>query len=65
MPKMKTRSTTAKRFLITKSGKVKRAHQNRRHILTKMSTKRKRSLRKTGYLAPTQEANVKKQLPYA
>jgi large subunit ribosomal protein L35 len=46
MPKMKTRKGAAKRFKLTASGKIKRARQNRRHILTKKSPKRKRQLRK-------------------
>ena len=62
---MKSHKATAKRFSVTKSGKVKRAHQNRRHILTKMNTKRKRALRKATYAGPTIEANIKKLIPYA
>ncbi len=65
MPKIKTHSGASKRFSLTKSGKVKRAHQNRRHILTKMNTKRKRALRKSTYAVPAIEANIKKLIPYA
>jgi large subunit ribosomal protein L35 len=45
MPKMKTHRGAAKRFSLTKSGKVKRAKAYKSHILTKKSAKRKRNLR--------------------
>lgn len=65
MPKVKTHSGASKRFSVTKNGKVKYTHQNRRHILTKMSVKRKRGLRKNAYIAPATEGNIKKLLPYS
>ena len=40
MPKLKTHSGAKKRFNLTKSGKVKRAHAFKSHILTKKDTKR-------------------------
>ena len=49
MPKFKTHSGAKKRFNLTKSGKVKRAHAFKSHILTKKTTKRTRNLRKNGY----------------
>lgn len=64
MPKQKTHKASAKRFSLTKSGKVKRAQAFRRHILTKKSTKRKRNLRKTGYVAATEAKTVKTLIPY-
>ena len=39
MPKLKTHSGAKKRFNLTKSGKVKRAHAFKSHILTKKDTK--------------------------
>jgi large subunit ribosomal protein L35 len=63
--KIKTHSGAKKRFRMTKSGKVKRAHANRSHILNKMTTKRKRQLRKGGYVDPTKEAAIKRMMPYA
>ena len=48
MPKLKTHRGAAKRFSLTKSGKIKRSKAYKRHILTKKSTKRLRGLRKTG-----------------
>ena len=64
MPKIKTHSGAKKRFNLTKSGKVKRAHAFKSHILTKKSTKRKRGLRKIGYADVTNVAAVKKLIPY-
>ena len=46
MPKMKTNRGAAKRFRKTGTGKVKRHHAYKTHILTKMSPKRIRKLRK-------------------
>ena len=42
MPKLKTHKAAAKRFSLTKNGKVKRGSAFRSHILTKKTTKRKR-----------------------
>ena len=64
MPKMKTHSGAKKRFSLTKTGKVKRAHAYKSHILTKKTTKRTRGLRQTGYADVTNEAAVKKMIPY-
>ena len=65
MPKIKTHSGAKKRFKLTKTGKVKRAHAGRRHILTKKTTKRLRRLRKQGYADSTNVAQVKRLIPYA
>ena len=64
MPKMKTHSGAKKRFSLTKSGKVKRAHANKRHILTKKDTTRCRRLRDGAYADVTNEATIKKLIPY-
>ncbi len=65
MGKIKTHSASAKRFTVTKSGKVKLNHMNRRHKLGLKSTKRKRDLRRTGYLSEAMAPNIKKLLPYS
>jgi len=65
MPKMKTRRAAAKRYDVTGTGKVKYKRQGLRHILSKKSTKRKRSLRKTGILSHAETARVHRLLPYA
>lgn len=62
MPKMKTKSSAKKRFTITGSGKIKRKHAFKSHILTKKATKRKRNLTKAGLVNPADESNVKLQL---
>lgn len=62
MPKMKTKSSAKKRFKFTGSGKIKRKHAFKSHILTKKSTKRKRNLTKTGLVDKSDVPNIKKQL---
>ncbi len=64
MPKIKTHKGAAKRFGVTKSGKVKRGKAFRSHILNKKTTKRKRHLRKAGYLSSANEATIKSMMPY-
>lgn len=44
MPKMKTNSGAKKRFTLTGTGKIKRKHAFKRHILTKKTKKQKRNL---------------------
>lgn len=62
MPKMKTKSGAKKRFTLTATGKVKRKHAFKSHILTKMSKKRKRNLTNTGLVHKADESNIKKLL---
>jgi large subunit ribosomal protein L35 len=62
MPKMKTNKSVAKRFKITGSGKVKRSHAFKSHILTKKSQKRKRRLRKSDLCAPGDARRIKRML---
>ena len=64
MGKLKTHKGAAKRFSLTKSGKVKRSKAFRRHILNHKSTKTKRQLRKGGYAATADEKNIKMMIPY-
>jgi len=64
MPKFKTHSGAKKRFNLTKSGKVKRAHAFKSHILTKKTTKRTRNLRKNGYADLTNTEAIKQMIPY-
>ena len=45
MPKLKTHSGAKKRFNLTKSGKVKRAHAFKSHILTKKEKEAKKNQR--------------------
>jgi large subunit ribosomal protein L35 len=64
MPKMKTRKAAAKRYSVTGSGKVRYKKQGLRHILTKKTTKRKRSLRHAGVLSDAETKKVKVLMPY-
>jgi large subunit ribosomal protein L35 len=64
MPKMKTSRAAAKRFKVTGTGKLKRNKAYKSHILTKKSTKRKRSLRQAAITDATNVKNMKKILPY-
>lgn len=59
---MKTKSGVKKRFALTATGKVKRKHAFKSHILTKKSTKRKRALTHTGLVSASEAANIKKML---
>ncbi|RIJ47576.1 50S ribosomal protein L35 [Maribellus luteus] len=59
MPKMKTNSGAKKRFRLTGSGKIKRKHAYKSHILTKKSTKRKRNLTYWTTIDKSNESNVK------
>ncbi|MEA3446606.1 MAG: 50S ribosomal protein L35 [Bacteroidota bacterium] len=59
MPKMKTKSGAKKRFSITGSGKIKRKHAFKSHILTKKSKKRKRNLTYSGIVDKVDEKNIK------
>lgn len=62
MPKMKTNSSAKKRFKLTGSGKIKRKHAFKRHILTKKSTARKRALTKAALVSKADTNNVKQLL---
>ena len=64
MPKMKTHSGAKKRFNLTKTGKVKRAHAFKSHILTKKTTKRTRRLRTGTYADVTNQATIREMIPY-
>ena len=66
MPKLKTKTKSGakKRFKLTKSGRVKRAHAFTSHILTKKTTKLTRGLRMPKYVDKTNEATVRKMMPY-
>ena len=65
MPKMKTNRGAAKRLKVTGTGKVAYSKSHASHILTKKTTKRKRSLRKSKTIDKTNEAMVKRLIPYA
>ena len=59
MSKMKTNSGAKKRFVFTGTGKIKRKHAYKSHILTKKTTKQKRNLTYSGLVSPADEKAVK------
>jgi len=62
MPKMKSKSGAKKRFSLTGTGKIKRKHAYKSHILTKKTKKQKRNLTYSTTVDKTDEANVKVML---
>ena len=62
MPKVKTKSSAKKRFTLTGTGKIRRKHAYKSHILTKKSTKRKKNLTKMGMVHESDEGRVKAML---
>ena len=62
MPKVKTKSSAKKRFKLTGTGKVKRKHAFKNHILTKKETKQKRNLRNFTVVNKRDEKNIKEML---
>ena len=64
MPKLKTHSGAAKRFKKTGTGKVKRGHAYKRHILTSKGTKRKRQLDQDVMLDKADVPKIKRMIPY-
>jgi large subunit ribosomal protein L35 len=62
MPKMKTNSSAKKRFKVTGTGKIKRKHAYKSHILTKKDTKRKRNLTHATLVSSADQDRVMKML---
>ena len=62
MPKVKTKAGAKKRFKLTGTGKIKRKHAFKSHILTKKETKQKRNLTKSGLVHKADTSNVKQML---
>ena len=58
---MKTKSSAKKRFKLTGTGKIKRKHAFKSHILTKKETKQKRNLTQTGLVHESDVKNIKQQ----
>jgi len=64
VPKLKTNRGAAKRFKKTGTGKIKAKRAFARHILTKKSTNRKRSLRSPKLVDERDVKGIKKLIPY-
>lgn len=59
---MKTKSGAKKRFKLSGTGKIRRKHAYKSHILTKKSTKRKRNLTKMTNVHSTDDARIREML---
>jgi large subunit ribosomal protein L35 len=64
MPKLKTKRGAAKRFKKTGSGKIVRSKAFGNHILTKKTTKRKRSIRKSEVIKSANLKSISRLIPY-
>ena len=62
MPKQKTNSSAKKRFKVTGTGKIKRKHAYKSHILTKKETKQKRNLTHAALVSDADKDRVLKML---
>ena len=62
MPKIKTNCGSKKRFTLTGTGKVKRKHAYKSHILTKKTKKQKRNLTHIAMMDRVDEKRVKRLL---
>jgi large subunit ribosomal protein L35 len=62
--KMKTNSSVKKRFKLTAKGRIKRKRAFLRHCLGSKTSSAKRKLRRRGYIAKTQEHQIKAMAPY-
>ena len=65
MPKMKTKSSAKKRFVVRPGGTVKRGQAFKRHILTKKTTKTKRHLRGSTAVSAADTKAILGMMPYA
>jgi large subunit ribosomal protein L35 len=64
MPKLKTHKGAAKRFKMTGTGKVVRRHAFARHLLTSKSPSQKRRLGQSVVADKTNQAELRRMLPY-
>lgn len=65
MPKMKTKKSASKRFVVRPGGTVKRGQAFKRHILTKKTTKNKRHLRGAVDVHDSNLKSVRAMMPFA
>jgi len=64
MPKLKSHSSSKKRFSFTGTGKVKRNKAYKGHLLSWKSAKRKRGLRKSAIASSANADTIRKMIPY-
>jgi|YelNatPaOPRAMG01_1025707.scaffolds.fasta_scaffold00298_15 large subunit ribosomal protein L35 len=65
MSKLKTRSSAAKRFKVTATGKILHKKAGKRHNLSKKSASRKRRLDIPGEIKSVDRWKVERNLPYS
>ena len=65
MPKLKTNRGAAKRFKMTKSGKIKFQKTKKRHLLECKTSKMKRKATNAGIIKKCDEKAIKQMMPYA
>jgi large subunit ribosomal protein L35 len=63
--KLKTHRGAAKRFHVTKTGKIMRPHAFKRHLLGTKKPKRMRHLRHSVEVDPSDAPKIRRMLPYA
>lgn len=65
MPSLKTKKGVAKRFKLTKKGKIKYHAGGKSHLLSSKESKRLRSLRRSAVIKGSREIKyLKRMLPY-
>ena len=62
MPKIRSNRGASKRFKLTAQKKIKRKKAYASHILTKKTSKRRRNLRKSDLVSPTEKRRVRRML---
>ena len=62
MPKQKTHKGAAKRIRVTATGKIKRGHAYRSHLMSSKSSKRRRQLRRKTIMTGPQARDIKKRI---
>lgn len=62
--KLKTVKAIAKRFKLTRKGKIKRTKASTGHLLSHKNRKRKRSLKRPALVSAGEKASIRKMLPY-
>ena len=63
--KLKTHRGAAKRFRVTKTGKIMRPHAFKRHLLGTKKPKRMRHLRRSVQVDPSDATKIRRMLPYS
>jgi len=64
LPKIKSSRGALKRFRVTATGKIKRNKGFKSHLLSGKGKKRKRRLRQSALVSPSETKNIRKLIPY-